>query len=406
MTPSYLFSISSFFDCLDEDQADILWDSVETLDENDQDLTEGGPHVFQLSGWGEPVTEEAGPIKRKKWSCWCAAHKPQSRVDTSGKRPLIVLEFEPVFDTSHPLSTLSAPGTPEESEMELETGTGLEGDQQEVINGKSNGSGSANTNSTLRDMSKNHNPYFSAAPTTASSTASVSTETDSQFGSTSAAQSLMQAALTPGGSVSSSFRKKPKGGVQGEPYQPTAEEFAESTTVSSKPLKALARMRKERHSERRGPSGRSRNLSSTNNNDSNNNNDDASSSASTIPNNSAPKNRRRRPNATGPELDENGFGTGPKGEKYDYGSADPFAGFGSTGNSGGSSLDMFGVLSQANEQLSAQTDLQSFLKVVVGIIREMTSELKTKGKVECMHMSSSMKLFEIYAISYVLIFFS
>lgn len=362
LSPTHLFSIPSFFDCFEEDQADLLWDSVETLDENDQDLTEGGPHVFQIAGLGEPVLEGAKdslglPLKRKIWSCWCAAHKPQSRVDTSGKRPLIVLEFEPVTDVSNPLSTISPPGTPE-SEMESDVSPDS-ADNKPRANGTNNGSNStSNTNSTLRDNSKNHNPYFSAPPSSSAGTATM-TSSESTDNSTNdpdpAAGDALALARVRGG-------KKPKGGLQGEPYQPTAEEFAESTTVSSRPLKALARMRKERTTtgRRAGSSAAPQ--------------PEVGSKSQSSPLNSAPRNRRRRPNATGPELDEDGLGTGPKGEKYDYGSSDPFAGFGSASFSAGASLDMFGVLSQANEQLTAQTDLQSFLKVVVGIIREMTSE--------------------------------
>lgn len=103
---------------------------------------------------------------------------------------------------------------------------------------------------------------------------------------------------------------KVKGGLEGMPYVPTPEQFVESTQSSSKPLKALQRLRGS------DISGRAK----------------------------RPRPRRRaEAHSKHQEADE-----------------------------GSDMLDMFGILSQVNEQFAAQSELQGFLKNVVSVIRELS----------------------------------
>ncbi len=252
----------SFLDCLDEDQADTLWENIETLDESDQDLAESGPHIFRLDGWGQPGDGVGKARARKFWSCWCAVHRPTSQPD-DGKKPLTVLEFELVEDDSNPLQTMSPIGSPS---AYVDTPPVWPEDRRD------------------------------SEATTMQGSVSSSSETSA------ARQQAERAARAP-----------ERGGLDGQPYVPTLSQFRESTESASKPLKALARIRRST----------------------------AVTEGKTRP-------RRRRTGAGAP-----GFGTGATLQTQ-------------------GTLDMFGILSQANEQLSAQTDLQSFLKVTVGIIREIT----------------------------------
>lgn len=257
MSPKYLFSLPSFLDCLEDDQADALWDNMESLEENEEDLVESGPQVFQLSGFGSPGPGTGKARARKHWQCWCAAHR-SLRASEKGAR-VTILEFEPLVDTVNPLSTTSPPGTPDEEEPEGE----------------------------LRETG---------------SIATVDSDGTTKF---SAAHSLMNS-------------KREKGGLDGMPYIPTVEQIQESTVSTSKPIKALSRLR------RKG---------------------------------GAQSEKRPRPRR-GP-----GAGGGP---------AMPQTTPTSMASGEDATLNMFGILTQVNEQLSAQNDLQSFLKVVVSIVRDLT----------------------------------
>lgn len=263
LSPTYLFSLKSFLDCLEDDQADILWDNIETLDESQKELTESGPSVFQVSGWSQGDTST-----RKRWDCWCAAHRVATKRKDDGEentqlRPTIVLEFELIHDKINPLAQKSPPPSPGELMTEM-------GGSSSTSRGGSTKSGSSS-------------PPPSVTTIASDGTTKVSTAVK---------------------------MSRAKGGLEGMPYIPTPEQFVESTQPSSKPLKALARLRRHggQKSGRRPRPGRARNS-------------------------------QQDVNEVGEE---------------------------------GAMLDMFGILSQVNEQLTAQNELQGFLKVAVSVIREIT----------------------------------
>ena len=264
-----MFSLDSFLDCFDDDQADVLWDNIEGLEDSDQELTETGPHIFKISGWGQPGEGKGKARARRHWECWCAIHQtfsePQhideeEKLDPKWKKPLTIMELELINDEVNPLEARSVPPSPDES-------------------------------SAFDDSSKK-------SSTVGNSPAASVTTVDSQ-GTT-----KVTSAVT--------ISSRARGGLEGMPYIPTPEQFVESTQSSSKPIKALQRLRPI---------------------------DDRTKS----------KRRRARRN----ENSAPGFGI-----SRDTTNADAF--------------DMFGVLSQVNEQLSAQNDLQGFLKVAVSVIREIT----------------------------------
>lgn len=268
LSPAYLFSLDSFLDCLDDDQADTLWDNIEALEEADQDLTEAGPHVFKLSGWGQPGPGKGKARARRHWDCWCAIHRirgvPQGSEDSTDEkysRPLTIMEFELINDAVNPLEARTPPVSPAE---------GVE----------------SSTNS-------HDNSTIGTSPPPSITTI----DSDGTTKVTSAV----------------TISSRSRGGLEGMPYIPTPEQFVESTQSSSKPIKAFQRSRRQR--------------------------DDATGGK-------RPRPRKRRDAAPG-------FGVAPE-----PGSAE--------------TLDMFEILSQVNEQLTAQNDLQGFLKVVVSLVREIT----------------------------------
>ncbi|KAI3484944.1 hypothetical protein L1887_51834 [Cichorium endivia] len=267
LSPSYLFSLPTFLDVLDEDQADLLWDNIDSLDQSSQDLAESGPTVFQLRGYDMASYDERikQGAQRKLWSTWCGAHIPDRRKDGEGELT-VILEFELVDDAKNPISTFSPPTTPA-SEHDTGAGPGL---------GLAAG-------------------WIPSQPTS---------------GSASGAQSPPVSIATVrsnGTSSSSTLRDIAPRGLDGLAYTPTPDELRESTLAVHKPLKALSRMRRNAEARQNTRSRRPAMLPST-----------------------------------------------------------------AAGDGAGGMVDMFGILSQVNDQLAAQKDLNEFLKVLVGIVRDIT----------------------------------
>lgn len=259
MSPSHLFRLESFLDCLEEDQADVLWDAMESLEDTEEDLTEAGPHVFQLSGFGQSAGNGTGRARpRMHWHCWCAAHR--SLQTAEGQGATTILEFEPVKDTRFPLMAPTPLPTPSEERSD---------------------SGLAPTDVDEHKTSRG-----------------TITTIDPETGDTKVTDAMANLTV--------------RGGLDGMPYVPTLEQLEESTKSGSKPIKALSRLRQKAGE---GSQKRAR--------------------------------PRKQGGAAGPGLDH----AGPSDDAM---------------------LDMFGILAQVNEQFSAQTELQSFLKVVVGVVRDLT----------------------------------
>lgn len=201
MSPSYLFKLDSFLDCLEDDQADLLWDTIESLEETEDALTESGPQVFQLSGFGQPSDGLGKARARMHWQCWCAAHRSlKAPANSKNPGPVTILEFEPMVDREHPLSFVSP------SHSNPQTPGGSDSDQ------------------------------------TAPSIATL--DPDSGEMEWSQAQTIMKTS------------KSERGGLDGMPYIPTVDQIRESTVSTSKPIKALSRLRQkagERTDKRRRP---------------------------------------------------------------------------------------------------------------------------------------------------------
>lgn len=262
MSPSYLFKLESFLDCLEEDQADALWDAIESLEDKEEDLAEAGPHVFQLTGFGQPGAGTGRAKPRMHWRCWCAAHR--SLRGPEGQGAVTVLEFEPLDDTRFPLRASTPVSTPSTDWDEASRG--------------------------FSDLSVSNDSQQSRGTVTT---------IDPDTGDTKVTDAHSEIQV--------------RGGLEGMPYVPTQEQLEESTKSTSKPIKALSRLRQK---DGEGPQKRAR--------------------------------PRRQGGAAGPGL-ASGRSTTEDG-----------------------TLDMFGILAQINEQFTAQTDLPSFLKVVVGVVRDLT----------------------------------
>lgn len=133
LSAKFLFSLDCFTDTLPDNQADVVWDNIQFLNqsESNPEENEDAPHIFMLTGWGEPASTNAQD--RPSWSCWCAVHRPQlpnlsgpggSRI--GGVPGLIILELELERDLLNPHSH-SAHLPPPSSHL-----AGLDGQEQWV----------------------------------------------------------------------------------------------------------------------------------------------------------------------------------------------------------------------------------------------------------------------------------
>ncbi|KAG5351128.1 hypothetical protein C0989_007834 [Termitomyces sp. Mn162] len=247
LPPRYLFSLSCFTDTLPGSQANLLWENIpDAGDSKDDD--DGGPQVFLLSGWGAPGTEFSGD--RRSWTCWCVIHRPTLTNDSSSPTDdMLIMEFELERDLFNPLyPPLRAEGSP------------LLSGQSRIL-----AAGSAADFGPDRQIS-------------------------------------IEDTLLPDPS---------ENGLKGDDtWLPTPDDVRESTTVYSKSISALERLRK----------------------------------MTFVPASSAGRTRRSQ------------HRHGVMGSNH--------LNFGM--------MDMFAVLSQINEQLGAVDSLELFLKVVVGVIKDLT----------------------------------
>lgn len=258
-------------DALSDSQADLLWDSVQFVN-NNWTAEEGNytPHVITITGWGQPGSDHASDDsdRRKRWTAWCAVHRPKVPAQTD-KLPLIILEFELENDDVNPLY----PPQPE------------------------------------------HSPLGSPA---SGSTASASTVTGISLDSQT--QSLRTDSDTTVRSVSSAGSPPEIHGLDGDSeWQPSPQDVLESTTSRSRPLKALQRLRK----------------------------------LETLYNSS-----------NGRTTADDGGSPNPVRRKGRAGRND------SSGSVG--MMDVFAVMSEINEQFGNAPDLETFLNVVVGIVKDLT----------------------------------
>lgn len=310
LSPHYLFSLTCFTDVLPDSQAGILWDNIYYLADPDEDSPseDDSPHVFLLSGWGMPGSGLLGD----------GDGDPQRRRAWScwcaAHRPKVA---GGVADNGiHDVIIL---------ELELE---------HDLFNPLYPAPPPAQNVDPFLDLSS-PGSCESAGSTSASATLVPTTPTPQDsvhvatVSSSIRSPSPSESTLTslPMSSQTAQANSQSLPGLEGDDnWTPSAEDILESTTNYAKPLLALERIRKL--------SQLAQSLSAT---------DpvvgtleaalDGSGGASSA---YTRRSRRRKKSGT--------------------------VGM----------MDIFAVMSQINEQLGAASDLDTFLKVVVGLIKDLT----------------------------------
>lgn len=326
LSPRYLFRLQCFTHILPKSQDDALRDNIDYLPDPDYDaaeLLDEGPQVFLLSGYGEPGSDDSDDVptsrtinRRREWTCWVAAHRPSqknwTKVDEHGRKVpppnLIVLEFELERDIYNPLYP------PPVSEYE-----------SEVSSPRSGSGASLETGSTATARTGSFDTSSAGQTSRASKSTGTSTATDATPGARASSQSTETdpTVQTLSSGDSSAKRNRVRDqlmGLQGQDVTIDPANILESTTSHARPLRALERMRRLT----RGAIADGENIAE----------------AANMPGgNHGSKRRTRR--------------KGP-------------------GSGGVGTMDVFAVLAQINDQLGAAPDLETFLKVVVGVIKDLT----------------------------------
>ncbi|KLO05580.1 hypothetical protein SCHPADRAFT_946794 [Schizopora paradoxa] len=340
LSPEYLFSLDCFTQTLPDSQSDLLWDNVQFLHDSEFDSESelnDSPQVFLLSGWGEPNSaisddeDEQGERNdgdRRFWTCWCAAHRPapgKSEMENIDKRntlpppprAIIILEFELERDILNPLYPPF-----QHEQMATASPDSIVSARSSSAGGSvgTSAGGSGSSTATTLSFASSGGSLTETARTPDSSTAGAG------LGGTTPANVDIppNEALSTQGASSQMISINPaelflssQQDLQGDDqWFPSPEDIFESTTSHSKPLKALERMRRI-----------NRTLGSP------------SSNSRGGPGGSARQRARARRVGTQP-----GIGT----------------------------MDIFAVLAQINDQLASAPDLESFLKVVVGVVKDLT----------------------------------
>ncbi|KZT60695.1 hypothetical protein CALCODRAFT_480578 [Calocera cornea HHB12733] len=359
LSPEYLFSLTCFTQTLPPSQADILWDNVQYLYELDSDIdaTSSGqdsPQVFLLSGWGQPgsafpevadLQANPDPHQRREWTCWCAAHRPpiskapsasgrtSSDTSTTLGQSLLILEFELERDVFNPLYP---PFQPADVHMS--------GDSSPSAPGSSarSGAGSASTTVSRSSAGSGRSRGSGGGSSGGESGGSAASAQSSQTEMGDAhRESIVDPTHSPAGEEAGAVPAPSTGLTTGaedmpEQYRPSPEDVLESTTNRAKPLKALERMRRVNRQVIARTSGGAAPFSTV--------------GAGALESGSMAESvvsRSRR-------------SMGPATTVHQAHSA------------GVSTMDVFALLSQVDDQWGRAADLESFLKIVVGIIKDLT----------------------------------
>ncbi|TDL22224.1 hypothetical protein BD410DRAFT_788955 [Rickenella mellea] len=326
LSPKYLFGLDCFTQTLPDSQAGLLWDNVQFLQESELDgdveQTDHSPQVFLLSGWGEPgsalESEDEDPENapdRRFWTCWCATHRPPP------SKKLDATDSEDSSSYQHNLIVI-------ELELERDVYNPLYPPFPREVHpsgGSSPGTSVSNTNTGSSQSSGGQTPDASSSATASVLTLSTSSGGNATTTPTNAGQGFNIATgssqpVSPPDPTSGEipvvnpaevFLSSNQGGEGESNWFPLPDDIFESTTSHSKPLKALERMRRVNR---------------------------ASLDRSMPKSGNKARARARRGAAAA------GVGT----------------------------MDIFAVLAQINDQLSSAHDLDTFLKVVVGVIKDLT----------------------------------
>lgn len=300
-------------------------------------MAEDGPQVFLLSGYGEPGSDEADEDdengsdaagRRREWTCWVAAHRPAqpnwNKTDSMGQAieppDLIVLEFELERDPYNPLMQ------PFETQNHSSTsgfGSGRSGgatpDSSSQTTASAGSRGSMPDRSTSFGSGQDSTGSVTTVGTTprpgmsqsddGTATAKMNEDGHPKADSSGATYSGSRASARPD-------HMKPQG-LDGVEMEMPLDRIIESTTNHAKPLRALERMRRTgMHDE---------------------------------------------------GTTENGSGSGTTSRRAGRARRPPRrAQGGSTGT-----MDVFAVLGQINEQLGSAPDLETFLKITVGVVQDL-----------------------------------
>ncbi|BEI90223.1 uncharacterized protein CcaverHIS019_0302930 [Cutaneotrichosporon cavernicola] len=352
LSPQYLFGLPCFSDVLTDDQDDALRDIIESLPYSDGQVSEPAsgyevPQVFRLSGYGEPgsddtrVEEMPGliPSHRREWTCWAAARRPKMdswiKYDDRGEQlpvpNLVMLELELERDNYNPLTqpldyfAEEDMQMPESAESVISRETGLYDRGFFASRVRHSSSGSACDTLPERMELSSNNPSLEVLSnsTRTRSTGVCGVLAPASFADTpvtlpsNASPSELSSGNTlpttaqvfPGAADSSNPRRRKRYGLKGLEEYPPVERVLDSTTNYAKPLRAAPGIASHKDTRNsRGPRGRG----------------------------SRPRRKRRTSAAS---------------------SAD--------------ALDVVAVLNQINEQLGGAQDLDSFLKIAVGLVKDL-----------------------------------
>ncbi|KAJ9112574.1 hypothetical protein QFC19_000591 [Naganishia cerealis] len=325
LSPRYLFRLQCFTHILPKSQDDALRDNIDYLANPDIDSAEmpdEGPQVFLLSGYGEPGSDDTDEIptsrtinRRREWTCWVAAHRPSQKLwdkkDARG-HPVPPPNFIVLeFELERDVYN---PLYPPLTVPEYESG----------ISSPASGSASGTTGSIATMGTGSFGNASGGETSRASKSTIASTETDATPGARGENHSngTVPTIQTLSIGDSSSQRKHIRNrlmGLEGQDMAVDPANILESTTSHARPLRALERMRRM-----------TRNAITDGDNMSDQENMHANGGT------------RRRARRKGP------------------------------GSGGVGTMDVFAVLAQINDQLGAAPDLETFLKVVVGVIKDLT----------------------------------
>jgi hypothetical protein len=311
LSPKYLFSLDCFTDTLPDSQAEILWQNTEYLHEPDTQINEA-PQVFLLSGWGEP--NSARPDERdhpdpQNRRRWTCWCAVHRPPGNNG--PDSTASSENASGTKSP-TPLSMGRNLIVLELELENDIFNPLYPPPKVNSQSSGStpGGLSSSGTATD---GDSAYTGSTVTLTSLVDESESATDKAISNFQASSDPMQSTQTETQQMHLIPTSGPSSQVVQRPLFPTPEDIFESTTNYAKPILALERMR------RAGRGGYS-----------------------------SFRERTRRGSEGGARK---------RGKKR---------------GTGGGTMDVFAVLAQINEQLNAAQDLPTFLKVVVGIVKDIT----------------------------------
>ena len=237
LSPRYLFSLQCFSQTLSQQEADHLFDNISYLSDSALTPEEQAEnlHVFTLTGWGEPGSatpdEQTGdPQRRRQWSCWCAAHRPESSppVDPANAaaardRNLVILEFELERDIFNPLYPPTS----------MDTDSPASG-----ISSPSDGSGSTSEGSGGGVTSDSSDRTL----------VSNASGTDENRHASDGSGDTSHASVTANSLATSSSPNPTNQSRRGnaDEWLPSPEDILESTTSRSKPLLALERLRRSK----------------------------------------------------------------------------------------------------------------------------------------------------------------